>query len=125
MFSRIHVFRVQVFHSPCFSGPMFFRVQVFQGPGFSGSRLFRIQVIQGPGFSGSSFFRVQFFQGVRVQVLEVAKSFVIVRDKKFHVELRAFLITYLFDLFLTCLLDLVRKMFSSVSLCYNNYKRER
>ena len=27
--------------------------------------------------------------------------------------------------FLTCLLGLVRKMFSSVSFCYNNYKRKR
>ena len=53
------------------------------------------------------------------------ESFVIVRDKKFHVELRAFLITCLFDLFLTCLLDLVSKMFTSVSFSYNSYKRER
>ena len=48
MFFRIHVFRVQVFQSPCFSGSRFFRVHVFQGPGFSGSRFFRIRV-QGPG----------------------------------------------------------------------------
>ena len=99
MFFRIHVFRVQVFQSPCFSGSTFFRDQVFQGPGFSESKFFRVQVFQGPGYSGSRFFRVQVFQGpsfsgsrffmvqviqgpgfsgsesrVRVQVLEVVSA---------------------------------------------------
>ena len=31
----------------------------------------------------------------------------------------------LFDLFLTCFLDLVCMMFSLVSFCYKNYERER
>ena len=53
------------------------------------------------------------------------ESFVIVRDKKFHVEIRVFLMTCLSELFLTCLLDLVSKMFNSVSFCYNSYERER
>ena len=43
------------------------------------------------------------------------ESFAIVGDKRFHVEIRAFLMTCSFDLFLTCLLDLVSKMFRSVS----------
>ena len=63
MLFRIHVFRVQVFQSPCFSDYRFFRVQVFQGPGFSGSRFFKVQVFQGTDFSGSRLFRVQVFQG--------------------------------------------------------------
>ena len=52
-------------------------------PGFSRSRFFRVQVFQVPGFSGSRFFRVR-VQGagpvsrVRVQVLEVAISFITV-----------------------------------------------
>ena len=53
------------------------------------------------------------------------KSFVIVRDKKFHVEIRVFLMTCLFDLSLMCLFDLVSNMLSLVSFCYNNYKRDR
>ena len=43
----------------------------------------------------------------------------------FHAEIRVFLMICLFDLFLTCVLDLVSKTFSSVSICYNNCKRER
>ena len=53
------------------------------------------------------------------------ENFVIVRNKKFHVEIRVFLMAYLFDLFLTCLLDLVSKMFSSISFCYNNHEPEQ
>ena len=49
------------------------------------------------------------------------ESFVVVRDKKFHVEIRVFFIWS----FLTCLVDLVSKMLSSVSICYNNYKSEQ
>ena len=53
------------------------------------------------------------------------ENFVIVRNKKFHVEIRVFLMACLFDLFLTCLLDLVGKMFSSISFCYNNHEPEQ
>ena len=53
------------------------------------------------------------------------EAFVIVRNRKFHVEIRLFLMTHLFDPFSTCLLDLVSKIFSSVSFSYNDYERER
>ena len=38
------------------------------------------------------------------------ESFDIVRDKKFHVEMRVFLTACIFDLFLTCFLDLLSKI---------------
>ena len=53
------------------------------------------------------------------------ENFVIVRNKKFHVEIRVFLMACLFDLFLTRLLDLVSKMFGSISFCYNNHEPEQ
>ena len=43
------------------------------------------------------------------------ENFVIVREKEFHVETRVSSMTCLFELFLTRRLDLVSKMFSSVS----------
>ena len=39
------------------------------------------------------------------------ENFVIVKDEKFRAEIRVFLITCLFDLFLTCLLDLIKISF--------------
>ena len=42
------------------------------------------------------------------------ESFVIVRDKQFNVEVRVFLMACLCELCLTCILDLVSKMFHFV-----------
>ena len=53
------------------------------------------------------------------------EKLIIIRDKTFHVKIKLFLMTCLFHLILTCLLDLVTKMFCSVYFCYKNYKRER
>ena len=53
------------------------------------------------------------------------ETFVMERDKKFYLEIRVILMKCLFDLGLTFHLDLVSKMFSSVSFSYKNYKRER
>ena len=53
------------------------------------------------------------------------ETFVMERDKKFYLETRVILMKCLFDLSLMFHLDLVSKMFSSVSFSYKNYKRER
>ena len=53
------------------------------------------------------------------------ETFVMERDKKFYLEIRVILMKCLFDLSLMFHLDLVSKMFSSVSFSYKNYKRER
>lgn len=55
------------------------------------------------------FLRTLFASPNDIKLIE--ENFVIARDKKFHVEIGAFLMACLFDIFLAYFLDLVSKMF--------------